>query len=291
MRHSRIQLLVLLPVALMAAVNGTTTASDTKFDVARPMTLSQRIDFWSGELIISRTILDEIANGVPAPENHDSEKWIEPRFNCTLFVETVLSLARSNQANRFYTELAKIRYQGPPTFLNRNHFTEADWIPKNAEAGILRDITQALALKTQVALSKVHKRIDRPGWLKHHPQKHRAIAAAVSDSSGRWETAPEILLNYISIGELRKMARLIPTGTVANLVRGDHPAHPTVVTHQGFIIQKSDGAYFRHSTRQGILKTVRLIPYLVSIDHDRFTDWPVLGLNLLEPLAVQQTQP
>ena len=263
------------------------SAPEKSFDRARPLGLGERIDFWSSELLTSRSVLDEIAASVPAPENQDTEKWIEPQFNCTLFVETVLSLSRADSMAQFYTELSKIRYQGPPTFLNRNHFTEADWIPKNTEARILRDVTQTLALKSQVTLSKVHKRIDRPGWLKHHPHKHRAIAAAASAYGGRWETTPDIVLNYISISELKKMARLIPTGTIANLVRGDHPDHPTVITHQGFIIQKTDGAYFRHSTRQGVLKTVRLIPYLLSIDHDRFTDWPVLGLNLLEPLAAQ----
>lgn len=74
-------------------------------------------------------------------------------FDCTTFVETVLS-------NNNLQKLNKIRYKnGDVDFLNRNHFIELDWLQNNAD--LIKDITAQYG-KTDIKQVV----IDKKTWFK-----------------------------------------------------------------------------------------------------------------------------
>ena len=68
----------------------------------------------------------------------------------------------------------------------------------------------------------------------------------------------------------------IPSGTIANLVHTDRPDKKTIVSHQVFLIKKSDGWYVRHAA------------YGKAVEDDpidfltRYKDakWRLVGVNL-----------
>lgn len=74
-------------------------------------------------------------------------------FDCVTFVETAL-------AHGDREKLTQIRYHnGQISFINRNHFTESDWIPNNAD--LIYDVTNQYG-ETRVR----HVRIDKKTWFK-----------------------------------------------------------------------------------------------------------------------------
>lgn len=74
-------------------------------------------------------------------------------FDCTTFVETVLSGGDVNKLN-------KIRYKdGVVDFLNRNHFIESDWLINNS------DLVENVSYKYATTDVR-HVKIDKANWLK-----------------------------------------------------------------------------------------------------------------------------
>lgn len=235
--------------------------------------ISERIAYWSEALPGNTKLFNEVLGFKAAPENPDTAPWVAARFNCTTFVETIVALARSRTPGDFYPQLAAIRYKNAEaTFLTRNHFPEADWIPNGTSAGILNDATASTTALWNGKPAFVKKAIKRAEWLaKQMKDSGRTVASG--------QKPVNVTLPYVAMDDVEKFAGQIPNGTVANLVRGDNPKQPVLITHQGFILQKADGTYFRHSTPKGVVKTVRLREYLRSVNQGS-KKWPVIGLNL-----------
>jgi Protein of unknown function (DUF1460) len=62
-------------------------------------------------------------------------------FDCVTYIETVLALARSSNADEFIKWLCKIRYEeGRIQWERRNHYM-TDWIRNNVQEGIVRPLT------------------------------------------------------------------------------------------------------------------------------------------------------
>ncbi len=106
----------------------------------------------------------------PLGEGKDGDYDKDPlfrtdKFDCTTFVETVLSIALAKDFHDFQKNINAIRYKdGKVSFVARNHFPDLDWIPNNAKAGFLRDVTAQVAGKhtTELATAEINKR----GWYK-----------------------------------------------------------------------------------------------------------------------------
>ncbi|MFN9068599.1 MAG: N-acetylmuramoyl-L-alanine amidase-like domain-containing protein [Bdellovibrionales bacterium] len=196
-------------------------------------------------------------------------------FDCTTFVETVLALSRSTDFQDFERRILEIRYfHGIPEFTERNHFTDKDWIPNNVRKGILTDITNYLSSETAQAEAV----IDKSAWFSRvHKITH--------------STPPErAQLPYIKLVNLLNDAEIldrIPSGSILNIIRPNWDLKESIgtnvnVSHQGFVIRKSDGELtFRHASLQ-YLKIVDepLLSYL-----QRMRNVPTIkGINILKPL-------
>lgn len=259
------------------------TALEKEFAQVAGMALEQRLDYWSQKLQDKPTWMKDYETQAKtrAPMIADNAPLIPEKFNCTTYVETVVALAKSKAPADFYGNLIAIRYNGGKTnFFGRNHFPEADWIPNNANAGILRDITRITGLSVQAAASTQTKMIDRGKWFDGkmaQGQVNRKLASAVESA---WREPVQVEIPFIATAGLQNHYKQIPSGTIGNLVRASKPKFPVMISHQGFIFQGKDGvAVFRHSTPQGEIKTNRLAEYMKSVTDHSPKSWPMVGLN------------
>ena len=89
-------------------------------------------------------------------------------FDCTTFVETMISIARAQSFSEFQIQQNLIRYdQGTVDFTHRNHFVEVDWSPNNIQAGLFSDITNSITTSAQRGIAV--RTISKKDWYAHLP--------------------------------------------------------------------------------------------------------------------------
>lgn len=236
------------------------------------LSTSEKVVFWSEKLLAKPELLSDLS---PGPKIQDTAPVFPPSYDCTTFVETVGGLARSQDAQRLADSIISIRYHyGRTTYLNRNHFPEADWVPNNERAGILKDITVSVAGRAGIVASWAHKEIDKLAWFKSQDAKldSRALAS-VSIHDGK----VDVELPYIPTSKLKKMTAHIPQGAIINFVREDRKDKPVLISHQGFLIWKGGKPYFRHASAKKQITEVPFFTYVRSMNQGR---WKLLGLNI-----------
>jgi len=204
-------------------------------------------------------------------------------FDCTTFVETVMALSLDSDLDSATRTLQKIRYRdGQIGYATRNHFIELDWVPNNVRAGYLRDITSDVAGRNAV---KVRKTISKRKWYlrkslaslegrftkdekQHLVSKLRHLGKRLPDERAT--------LTVLPLKALPLALAHIPSGTIANLVHADRRDKSTIVSHQVFLIKKSDGWYVRHAASD---KAVEDDPIDI-LGRYRDLRWRLMGLNL-----------
>ncbi len=222
------------------------------------------------------------------------------RFDCTTFVEQVLAAAAARAGGVDAGQrLRAIRYRnGLVSYATRNHFAEADWLPNNIAAGLLRDITHAAA-GGDIEARTAYKTISKSAWYRAKSEddlegplsetlgaadkaalvaEWRALGAAIPDA--------RVSLPYISVSDLsallRQDAARVPSGSVVSIVRVEDPRMPVMVTHQGLLIRRDGRVYLRHARVDRQVVDSELVPYFESQAQQR---WPILGINLALPLS------
>lgn len=205
-------------------------------------------------------------------------------FDCTTFVETVMALSLESDLGAAEATLQRIRYKdGQVDYVHRNHFTELDWIPHNVWAGFLRDITTDVAGADAVEVSK---EISKREWYLH--KTTASFEGNFSDDEKRrllpqWQALgaqfpdERATLTILPMAALHKHLNLIPSGTIANLVRADQPGKETMVSHQVLLIRKKDGWYVRHAAYGKAVEDDPIDAYFARYSG---SSWPLLGLNL-----------
>ena len=272
-------------VAQSASKSASTTSTSsglTKYFSANAvLPVGERVARWSDYLLNSPNLGEYASSLGDAPKNNDSAPFLNAKYDCTTFVETVAALARSKTANDFYGNLIAIRYKdGNPTYLSRNHFPEADWIPNNEKAGILKDVTEEVASKSGVDSKTASKEIHRAEWLAEQVKKQKVSRSIASAADSSWSGNAQAKVAYIPIEDVSKIYGSIPNGAVINFVRSDDPHHDVLVTHQGFVVKVGNEAYLRHVSVGGNIRTVLLKDYISKPTNRGTNDWPVIGINL-----------
>ena len=252
---------------------------------AAAASMGERIESAGARFVGTPYKLGPLGEG-PAGTVDRDPLWRLDAFDCTTFVEHVLALSQRGDPK---DHLRDIRYDGGKVaFETRNHFTELDWIPNLIRGGYLRDVTRELAgEKTAVAEKTVSKRdwyakmstssfegafteAERAEGL----PKLRALGEAFADAKAR--------LPYLPVAAFAEVFPRIPTGTIGNLVHADRPDIPTMISHQVFFIQKKEGTFLRHASSSA--KKVQDEPALAFFKKYEGRKWPLLGVNLNEPL-------
>jgi hypothetical protein len=211
--------------------------------------------------------------GEAAPPDRDPRFRLDA-FDCTTFVETALALAKCDDLEEVKDELEKLRYRrAPGWFIDRRHLIEAQWIPDLVAAGWVVDITKELGGK---AAKTVTVEITKASWAKRRIAKDLSLPdTAVPYGTYRLAVLPLDVLGRRDV--------VIPVGTIVNVVRVEVPWSPTLVSHQGIVLEGPNGRFVRHASP--VLKRVVDEPY------ERFVaryikprtpkKWKVLGLNVL----------
>jgi hypothetical protein len=264
----------------MPASRASMSTVESVFDQMKAANFEKRISAWSAFLQNSPFAGEFMHDmGKMAPKVQDNAPLIAKHFDCTTYTETVFALAKSNTPADFFKNLIAIRYKKSGTgYMDRNHFPEADWIPNNASAGILKDITMDVAKDSGIPMKTAMKRIDRGKWLTGligQGKEDRKLASLVETS---WGSPVDVELNYVGIDQIDSALKSIPSGTVVNIVREPKDRKPVMVTHQGFIIQENGKTLIRHSSVHGKIRTRPLMDYLHAINKES-ASWPVIGLN------------
>ena len=211
-------------------------------------------------------------------------------FDCTTLVETVLGLTHSESMEEFKRVILDIRYEnGKVSYLNRNHFISADWIPNNEKNGLIRDITFDLfgdhSKVSHATISKknwyAHKKAEdiqgQPWSIKlHHDLIH--LGRDLEDERVGVPYAPlKIALDHMD---------LIPSGTIINIVRVGYDLKEfigteLIVSHQGIAIRRNGALYYRHATT---LEPYKVVDVLLKDYLTQYNNHPTIkGINILLP--------
>ena len=205
----------------------------------------------------------------PAP------RWRTDSVDCQTFVETVLAMANSTSLPQAKLVLDDIRYAKTPiSFSNRNHFTEAQWLPANIGKGYLREGTEDVDPSAPKETLVLH----RAQWSKV-PGLQRLEPADIPE--GRFG------LRYLPLAEAQKKAARIAPGTILLVVREEDPARVVRVSHMGLVVRGESGLVVRHAALGDDHKVIdEPIAHFLQRQTE-FKKWKVAGVALAQPVDAQ----
>ena len=211
-----------------------------------------------------------LGEGGDGPE--PQARWRLDGVDCQTFVETVLALANSKSTGQAKKILDDIRYgKDPISFANRNHFTEAQWLPSNFEKGYLSDEVPTIdghAPSAELVLKRAQ-------WSKL-PGFGRLTAADIPE--GRFP------IRYLTPSALRKRQASIETGSIILVVREADPKRIVRTSHMGFVLRGANGIFVRHATSGPEHKVIDE-PFDAYLERMQgFKKWQVVGFGLATPL-------
>lgn len=217
-------------------------------------------------------------------------------FDCTTFVETMVSLALSTDALTFERKMDEIRYENAHVdYFTRNHDPSLNWIPNNLKNGYFKELNSLILPASERRMAEAE--INLPGWLKsikleeiHVPEASDAERQNLLEELHGYASQYQPVisrLEYLPINTLLIRAQVlkkIPNGTVVSFVRPNWDLTDSVgthmnVSHQGLIFQRKEGPILRHasSSSEKRVMEVPLYEYL-----KKFENHPTLkGIHLL----------
>jgi hypothetical protein len=218
-------------------------------------------------------------------------------FDCTTFVETIVTLARVRSIEEFEKQILEIRYEnGEVDFLKRNHFPSLQWIPFNIRNGILHEVNHKIAPAEETLIANAV--ISYPGWLSFlkpsdlkvpmaSPEELQSLVEELHSFASQYQPV-EVNLEYIPLTYfLADPERLknIKHGTIVNFVRPNWDLTRVIgthmnVSHQGFLFWKEDILYLRHASTSSDKKVAEL-PFIEYLK--KFENHPTLkGVHFME---------
>lgn len=243
-------------------------------------------------------------DGGPLGEGEDGRYDQDPlyrfdTFDCTTYVETVVSLAQGRDVDDFEARMDEIRYEGAQVdYLKRNHWPSLQWIPNNVKNGLLKEINHLVLPAAERKTAKAV--INLPGWLQKI--KIEEIRVPMATQTERLNLLDELqalatqfspmvaTLDYLPINTLvarPRLLKLIPNGSIINFVRPNWDLTESIgthmnVSHQGFIFQKKDGTYLRHASTSAEKRVmeVSLLDYLKKyVNHSTMKGIHLMQVN------------
>jgi len=217
-------------------------------------------------------------------------------FDCTTYVETIVSLALSQNSDEFLTNMNHIRYQdGTIDYTLRNHFPSLDWVPNNVRNGYLEEINREIVDAKDIKLAETI--LDKPGYYNFLKLIDLRLYDGTTDEEKvervkQWNRegdkfSPErATIEYIPINTIVDRPAIlnkIAHGTIVNFVRPNWDTRAIQgtrmnVSHQGFLFIKNKKLILRHASSgdKFVVETV-FLDYL-----KKFYNHPTLkGIHLM----------
>jgi hypothetical protein len=194
-------------------------------------------------------------------------------FDCVTLVETAIALGSASAVRDAERLLDDVRYEGSPSYGNRSHYVEGQWIPALVRKGWIEPATRAAA---GGAVRTAAKRLDARAWSAAERAGH-----VLDDLPPERRPVGEFSLEVVPLGDLLALASRVPDGTVLIVVREDRPSRPYRVTHMGLLVARADGSRaLRHASDvPGVLR-VRDEPLDAFVRRAGAWRWRVEGVGL-----------
>ena len=248
--------------AFFATLNTNNTASET---ASLPNHL--KIEYLSATLLNAPYVDGSLGEGEQGKYDKDPLVRFDV-FDCTTYVEAVLAGALSNSQEDFMPNLMKLRYkEGKVSFVTRNHFPSADWIPNNQD--LLIDITDQVA-GSLIAIAKTV--IDKPAWyqkmtedrLQCEDESSIACRTLLNQlqAEGKSFLPESVETPYTPLTALYlddhsanlSLLDRIPSGSIISMVRPNWDIKKWIgtnmnVSHQSIAIRKGDTLFLRHASQ------------------------------------------
>lgn len=189
-------------------------------------------------------------------------------FDCLTFVEEALALTLAADPLDAPRIRNALRYEGAPTYANRRHFMEQQWVPAALANGFLVDITD------RVGRARTVTHEVTPETWRHWRRRGLFDLPAQALPTGSWT------LRYLDLAEAERAVPHMPPGAVLLTVRVPRTWSPIAVTHISLVLP---GGKMRHATRMGARKVRddRLDWYVRHLRD--YVNWPSLGVAVLLP--------
>jgi hypothetical protein len=202
------------------------------------------------------------------------------KVDCLTFVEETLALSLAHAFEDTEKWASTLRYGAGPSYDNRNHLMEAEWLPHNAEKGFLREVTRLYGGAGVVEADEVlsDKAWASPSGRALHLPPERQV-------TGRYP------LWVIPLSAAEQKLATAPSGTLVLVVREDSPFHVTRVSHLGFLVHQGARIVLRHATKGWVNQVTdeELSHFLGRIARHNETDpRKVMGLSLWQVLERTQ---
>lgn len=233
---------------------------------ARPV--GERIEAATRAFLGRPYLLDPVGEGVgtdaDAPARYDT-------FDCMSFLEEALGMALAGDPVGAPAIRDALRYAGQPAYASRNHFMEAQWIPRAIEAGLVEDITD------RVGRARTLRKEVTPALWQGWRSRRRFLLPDPELPVGAWT------LRYLDLAEAAAAAPRIPPGAIVVTVRVERPWSPIVTTHMSLVIPGKTEPLMRHATKMGkrVVRDDRLSWYMTHLRD--YVNWPALGVAVLMP--------
>jgi hypothetical protein len=259
--------------------------------------LEQRLEYFSGKFL-GKPYGSNSPLGEGAIGRYDQDPLYRfDTFDCTTFVETVTSLARSTSLDQFESTMNQIRYHnGVVDYFERKHFPALQWIPQNIQNGFFVEANQQLLPMDRIQHATNTNdygnwlRYARPGVIQINgidETTRLSLLKELQAHANRYQ--PEkVSIDYLPIRDLVSQPELlsrIPSGTVVNFVRpnwnlADQIGTNLLISHQGFIFQQNGVTVLRHASSGGEKKVVEVpfIEYLRAVSPES----TLKGIHLLQ---------
>ncbi|WNG38734.1 DUF1460 domain-containing protein [Archangium violaceum] len=194
--------------------------------------------------------------------------------DCLTFVEQALAMSMAHSETEVPGLLERLRYASTPTYEDRNHLMEAQWLPNNQRKGFLVDVTRRYGGADTV---RVQKTLTALTWT-----SRSSLALGLPKAH---QPRGTYSLDMIPLDRVLEHARQVPSGTILVVLREDLPLKATRVTHLGFVVQKGKRTWLRHARRgadgNGRVVDEDLETFLAR--NAKYDKWRVSGVSLYEP--------
>nr|WP_253895318.1 N-acetylmuramoyl-L-alanine amidase-like domain-containing protein [Corallococcus exercitus] len=191
--------------------------------------------------------------------------------DCLTFVEETLALGMAHGEPEVPALLERIRYASTPSYEDRNHLMEAQWLPNNIKKGLLVDVTRKYAKQDTVTVTKT---LTARTW-----QSKSSMALQLPRER---QPVGTFTLDMIPLEKVLEHARGVASGTILVVMREDLPLKATRITHLGFVVQKKKRTYLRHASRGGYNRVVDEDLETFLARNARYDKWRVTGVSLFE---------
>jgi hypothetical protein len=238
--------------------------------------VTQRLINVADRFLGTRYLVSPLGEGEGNPPDTDPLMRFDA-VDCVTLVEEVMALAQSESLAQANVVLQRIRYRDATIdYRYRKHFTMAQWIPENQKAGFLEDITESIAGRSTIWVTK---RLDPQIWEQRN-NKNRWPHLAINDiPSG------EARLPIVPIKLMKDFQLSVPNGAIVLIVRQDLPTIPERVSHLGIVVSHDGRRYVRHAASGKIGRVIDELLDAMIRRQSAYRRWPVSGYNFQRVLA------